>query len=74
MSNYVGIVRSNNRLKKAASRLDVLYHENLELYKTAKLSVPICELRNLITNAYLVIKSSMERNENRGGFFNKDLV
>lgn len=72
MSNYVAIVRSNIRLQKAANRLEILYQENKELYKTAKLSVPICELRNLITNAYLIIQSSMERTENKGGFFNKD--
>ncbi|WP_010136953.1 L-aspartate oxidase [Ochrovirga pacifica] len=74
MSNYVAIVRSDIRLQKAANRLEILYQENKELYKTAKLSVPICELRNLITNAYLIIKSSMERKENKGGFFNKDCV
>ncbi len=74
MSNYVAIVRSNERLKRAANRIDILYQENNELYKKAKLSVPICELRNLITNAYLIIQSSMERKENRGGFYNKDCV
>jgi len=74
MSDYVGIVRSNNRLKKAAMRLEVLYQDNIELYNSAKLSVPICELRNLITNAYLIIKSSMERKANSGGFYNKDLT
>ncbi|MGY6649970.1 L-aspartate oxidase [Wenyingzhuangia sp. IMCC45574] len=72
MSNYVAIVRSDIRLQKAANRLEILYQENKELYKTAKLSVPICELRNLITNAYLIIQSSMERTENKGGFYNKD--
>lgn len=74
MSNYVGIVRSDIRLKKAANRLEILYQENKELYKTAKLSVPICELRNLITNSYLIIKSSMERSENKGGFYSKDCL
>ncbi len=74
MSDYVGIVRSNNRLNKASNRLEILYQENKELYKTAKLSVPICELRNLITNAYLIIQSSIERKENRGGFYNRDLT
>jgi len=72
MSDYVAIVRSDERLKRAAKRLDILYQENNELYRTAKLSVPICELRNLITNAYLIIQSSMDRKENRGGFYNKD--
>ena len=74
MSDYVGIVRSNNRLNKAQNRLDILYLENVELYNSAKLSVPICELRNLITNAYLIIKFSKERKANSGGFFNKDLT
>jgi len=74
MSNYVGIVRSDIRLRKAANRLEILYQENKELYKTAKLSVPICELRNLITNSYLIIKSSMERTENKGGFYSKDCL
>lgn len=72
MSNYVGIVRSDERLQRAASRLDILYQENKELYKKAKLSVPICELRNMITNAYLIIQASMERKENKGGFYNQD--
>ncbi|MDO6738373.1 L-aspartate oxidase [Wenyingzhuangia sp. 2_MG-2023] len=74
MSNYVGIVRSDIRLQKAANRLEILYQENKELYRTAKLSAPICELRNLITNAYLIIQSSIDRKENKGGFYNQDCV
>ena len=74
MSDMVGIVRSNDRLKRAANRLYNLYLENLDLYKKAKVSLPLCELQNLITTAMLITKFSRARKENKGGFFNKDLV
>ena len=74
MSDYVGIVRSNRRLKSAEKRLSVIYEETEELYKESIISVELCELRNLITTAYLICKFSMNRKENRGGFFNKDFA
>ncbi len=72
MSDYVGIVRSNRRLKSAEKRLNIIYEETEELYKESNVSVELCELRNLITTASLVCKFSMKRTENRGGFYNKD--
>lgn len=72
MSDYVGIVRSNRRLKSAEKRLSFIYEETEELYKESILSVELCELRNLITTAYLICEFSMKRKENKGGFFNKD--
>ena len=54
MSNYVGIVRSNERLIRAERRLMVLYEDNKRLYDHSELSTDLCELRNLITTAYLV--------------------
>jgi len=74
MSDYVGIVRSDDRLKKASRKLHLLYEETKDLYNTSTLSPQLCELRNLITCAYTIIQSSMIRKENRGGFFNKDLA
>lgn len=74
MSNYVGIVRSNRRLKRAMDRLELLYIEHEELYKQSKVSVRICELRNMIEVAYLVIKAAMARRDNRGLHFNLDNV
>jgi L-aspartate oxidase len=74
MSDYVGIVRSNRRLKSAEKRLSVIYEETEELYKESIISVELCELRNLITTAYLICKFSMNRKENKGGFFNKDFT
>ncbi len=74
MSNYVGIVRSNRRLKRAMDRLELIYLEHNELYKQSTVSVPICELRNMIEVAYLVIKMAMARRDNRGLHYNLDLV
>ncbi|MEI6865726.1 L-aspartate oxidase [Flavicella sp.] len=74
MSDYVGIVRSNRRLKSAEKRLSFIYEETEELYKESIISVELCELRNLITTAYLICEFSMKRKENKGGFFNKDFV
>jgi len=73
MSNYVGIVRSNERLLRAERRLHVLYQDNKRLYDHSELSVDLCELRNMITTAYLVTQFSKNRTENKGGFYNIDL-
>jgi len=74
MSNYVGIVRSNERLLRAERKLKILYEDNKRLYDHSELSVDLCELRNLITTAFLITKFSKTRNENRGGFYNVDLI
>ncbi len=66
MSSYVGIVRTELRLKRAKARLDILYEETKELYDRTIISVKLCELRNLITVAYLIIKMAMQRKESRG--------
>ena len=74
MSNYVGIVRSNERLLRAERRLRGLYEDNKRLYDYSELSVDLCELRNLITTAYLITQLSKNRKENKGGFYNIDFV
>ena len=74
MSNYVGIVRSNERLLRAERRLKGLYEDNKRLYDHSELSVDLCELRNLITTAYLITQFSKNRKENKGGFYSADLV
>lgn len=66
MSNYVGIVRSNLRLKRAFDRLELLYEETKDLYERSTVTREICELRNIINTGYLVIKMAMERKESRG--------
>ena len=73
MSDLVAIVRSNERLQLAFRRLDIIYQETQHLYHHTVLSPQLCELRNLIAVAYLIIKQSMQRKENKGAFFNADL-
>ena len=66
MSNYVGIVRSNLRLKRAMDRLEILYRETENLFVRSVVSRDICELRNIINVGYLVIKQATARKESRG--------
>jgi len=72
MSNYVGIVRSNLRLKRAFDRLDILYLETEDLYDKSILTTRLCELRNLINIGYLIIKMAMERKESIGLHYSID--
>lgn len=72
MSFYVGIVRSNVRLRRALDRLWLLYQETENLYHTTTLSPQLLELRNLITIAYLVTRSASQRRESRGLHFTTD--
>ncbi len=72
MSSYVGIVRSDLRLKRALDRLEIIYRETDELYEKSILTVRICELRNLLNVAYLVIKMAMQRKESRGLHYSLD--
>lgn len=66
MSNYVGIVRSNLRLQRAMSRLEILYRETESLFDHSVVSRQICELRNVISVSYLIIKQALARKESRG--------
>jgi L-aspartate oxidase len=72
MTNYVGIVRSDLRLERAVVRLEIIYRETEDLYKKSKLSLRICQLRNLINVGYLVIKMAQARKESRGLHYNLD--
>jgi len=66
MSNYVGIVRSDLRLERALVRLEIIYQETESLYKRSLISQKICELRNLINVAYIIIKFARNRKESVG--------
>ena len=66
MSNYVGIVRSELRLKRALNRLELIYEETEAIYNRSVLIPKLCELRNLIANSYLIIKMAMARKESVG--------
>ncbi len=72
MSYYVGIVRTNVRLKRALDRLGLLYRETEMLYINTTISPQLCELRNLITIGFLVTKAAEMRRESRGLHYNTD--
>lgn len=72
MSDYVGIVRNNVRLQRASRRLDLLHEEIEQLYRTTTISPQLCELRNMITIGYLIVKGAQFRKESRGLHFNTD--
>lgn len=72
MSAYVGIVRSNLRLHRAWTRLDLLYEETEELFKRVKATRDICELRNMINVGYLITRAALERKESRGLHYTVD--
>lgn len=74
MSAYVGIVRSNLRLKRAWDRLDILYSETENLFKCSFVTKEICELRNIINVGYLIMRQAMDRSENRGLHFSVDNI
>lgn len=74
MSNYVGIVRTNRRMKRAYDRLELLDKEHQDLYRESNVSVAICELRNMIIVSYLILKMAMARRENVGLHYNLDII
>jgi L-aspartate oxidase len=72
MSDYVGIVRNNVRLQRAMKRIDLLFDETEGLYQTTTVSLPLLELRNMITVGYLITKGAAFRKESRGLHYNTD--
>ncbi len=72
MSNYVGIVRSDQRLKRAMDRLRIIYGETEGLYGRTVVAPRICELRNLITVAYLIVRFAQARKESVGLHYSTD--
>ena len=72
MWNYVGIVRSDLRLARALRRSGLLYQEVEDFYDRTSISSGLCELRNLIAVAYLIIRSAQMRRESRGLHYTLD--
>ncbi|MDD4821325.1 MAG: L-aspartate oxidase [Bacteroidales bacterium] len=72
MSTYVGIVRTDLRLKRAWDRLDIIYEETESLFQRSVVSPEICELRNMINVGYLIMRQAIERKESVGLHYNID--
>ncbi len=72
MWDYVGIVRSNRRLKQAKSRISILLDEITQFYKINPITYDVIELRNIATVAKLIIECALKRKESRGLHYNID--
>ena len=74
MSEKVGIFKTSAGLMEAQNSIKKLYFKVVSLYNENKLSPQLCELRNMVSVAYVLVNQSVTINENKGVFYNHDFA
>lgn len=72
MSEEVGIFKTTKGLINAQKQVKQLYFDIVQLYNNNKLSPQICELRNMVSVAYVMVNQSLTLTQNNGVFYNHD--
>jgi len=72
MWNYVGIVRTHRRLKRARRRIALVQEEIETYYWDFKVTGDLIELRNLAVVADLIVQCALKRRESRGLHYTLD--
>jgi L-aspartate oxidase len=72
MTKYVGIFKTDDGLEKAEKKINNIYVKVQKLYHENKLTNGLCELRNMVSIAYLLTKQAQEIKVNKGVFYNQN--